>query len=291
MNVAVLMGGMSGERDVSLRSGAAVSEGLRAAGHTVWPVDVTRVDFALPMAAEAAFVALHGTFGEDGGVQRELRRRGIPFTGACEDASRMAFDKRMSKRLFDRNGIPTPAWELVCSGGRPSSRWPLVVKPPCQGSTLGVHLVTRESEWETALEDALRYDTQVIVEEYIAGRELTVGLVDGKTLDAVEIVAPDGWYDYTAKYDSRETEYQIPAPLPASQARECRRLAALVYRTLGCRGMGRVDFRMDTGGNLHVLELNTIPGFTATSLLPKAALHAGMEFPALCDRILHTAAE
>ncbi len=290
MNVAVLMGGISSERDVSLRSGAAVSEGLRAAGHTVWPVDVTRVDFELPAAAEVVFVALHGTFGEDGGVQRELRRRGIPFTGAGEDASRRAFDKRISKRLFARHGIPTPAWELVCSGGRPSSRWPLVVKPPCEGSTMGIHRVTRESEWEPAFQDALRYDTEVIVEEYIAGRELTVGIVDDETLAVVEIVAPDGWYDYGAKYESCETVYHIPAAMPLFEARECRRLAALVYRTLGCRGMGRVDFRMDTAGRFHVLELNTIPGFTATSLLPKAALYAGMKFPALCDRILRTAA-
>ncbi len=155
---------------------------------------------------------------------------------------------------------------------------------------MGVHRVRCDSEWKPALQDALRYDTEVIVEEFIAGRELTVGIVDDETLAVVEIVAPDGWYDYKAKYDSKETVYKIPAPIPASHTCECRRLAVLVYRTLGCRGMGRVDFRMDTAGRLQVLELNTIPGFTATSLLPKAALYAGMEFPALCDRILRTAA-
>ncbi len=290
MHVVVLMGGMSSEREVSLRSGAAVVDGLRMAGHTVSGVDVTSPDFLLPEKVDAVFVALHGTYGEDGAVQQELRRRGVAFTGSDETASRLAFDKRLSKRLFDRHAVPTPPWGVVREGDTPALPWPVVVKPPCQGSTLGVHRVNTADEWPDALADALSYDREAIVECFIAGRELTVGLLDGEALAVVEVVAPNGWYDYRAKYVVGQTEYLVPAPLTVAQTGECRRLAQTVYRVLGCRGMGRVDFRMDPEDRFFVLEMNTIPGFTETSLLPKAARYAGLDFSSLCDRVLQTAA-
>ncbi len=289
MNVAVLMGGPSSEREISLRSGVAVADGLRASGHTVSTVDAQDADFRLPDGTEVVFIALHGAFGEDGGVQRELRRRGMPFTGSDEAASRLAFDKRLSKQVFERHAIPTPAWEIVRAGERPSLPWPVVVKPPCQGSTIGIHRVNAAADWNAALDDALQYDAEAIVETFIDGRELTVGLLDGIALAAVEIVAPNGWYDFEAKYVPGNTFYQVPAALAPETAAACRELALSVYNALGCRGLGRVDLRMQPDGRLWVLEMNTIPGFTATSLLPKAARQGGIEFPELCERVLRTA--
>lgn len=289
MNVAVLMGGMSSEREISLRSGAAVAQGLRQVGHTVGLLDVTTPDFELSPEVEAVFVALHGAFGEDGGVQQKLQDMGLPFTGSGVEASRLAFDKRLSKNIFERHAVPTPPWQIVRSGDRPSLPWPLVVKPPCQGSTIGIHRVDCDADWEMALADALQYDTEAIVEAFIDGRELTVGLVNGEPLAVVEIVASGGWFDYQAKYVSGTTEYRVPAPLTEAQSKACRALAAKVFEVLGCHGVGRVDFRMRPDGGLYVLEMNTIPGFTATSLLPKAARYGGLEFPELCNRILQTA--
>jgi D-alanine-D-alanine ligase len=167
----------------------------------------------------------------------------------------------------------------------------VVVKPPCQGSTVGAHRVLCEADWAPATADALRFGDEALVETYIAGRELTVGIVGDEALPVIEIEAPDGWYDYAAKYTPGLTRYRVPAPLDAAVADRCRRLGLEAYRALGCRSMGRVDFRMDAQGGLYALELNNIPGFTETSLLPKAAQAAGIGFPALCDRILRLAAE
>jgi D-alanine-D-alanine ligase len=289
--VAVLKGGPSEEREVSLRSGAAVAAGLREAGYRVAEIDVRGARLNLPRDTEAVFIVLHGAFGEDGQIQQLLDERGLPYTGSGTAACRTSFDKRLSKEVFRRTGIPTPDYELLGPGQAPTLPLPVVVKPPCQGSTIGVHRVAAAAEWDAALTDALRFGNEVVVETYIPGRELTVGVVGATALPPIEIRALDGWYDYRAKYASGgQTQYLVPAPVGAACAARCQELALAAFRELGCRGFARVDFRLAADGGLYVLELNNIPGFTATSLLPKAALAAGIAFPALCDRIMQLAA-
>jgi len=287
--VAVLMGGPSEEREVSLRSGRAIADGLRRAGYAVREVDVINHAFSLPPGCDAAFVALHGEFGEDGQVQDLLTRRGIPFPGARARASRQAFDKVCAKHILMKNGISTPAFEVVRRGQPRVLPLPVFVKPVRQGSSFGCHKVAAEADWPAALADALSYNGEAVVERFIDGRELTVGFVDDEVLPVIEIRAPGNTYDYRAKYTQGLTEYRVPAPLTAEDAARCQALARAAYRALEGRGLGRVDLRMDAAGGLFVLELNTIPGFTETSLLPKAAQAAGYSFPALCDRILRAA--
>ena len=287
--IAVLMGGPSSEREVSLRSGAAIAKGLRQKGYEVAEVDIRGRELELPPGIDAVFIALHGEFGEDGDVQSLLKGRGIPYTGSGVESSRLAFDKVGSKKVFIRKGIPTPDYEVLQRGGKRQLKLPVVVKPVRQGSSIGLHRVFAESEWAAAMEDALKYDADVLVEQFIEGRELTVGVVGDQVLPVVEIRAPGGFYDYAAKYTKGKTEYLVPAPITAEQAKECQSLGLRTFVALGCRGMGRVDIRMTPEGRCHVLEMNSIPGFTETSLLPKAARAAGIEFPELCDRILRLA--
>ncbi|MFH0880864.1 MAG: D-alanine--D-alanine ligase [Lentisphaerota bacterium] len=287
--VAVLMGGPSSERDVSLRSGAAIAKGLRQAGYSVSEVDVTVRQLNVPEGIEAVFIALHGEFGEDGTVQDLLRQKGIPYTGSGPEASRLAFDKAASKKVLGKNNIPTPAWEILDHSHSRRIPVPLVVKPSRQGSSIGVHLVFEDGQWVAAFEDVLAYDREVLVEAYIDGHELTVGVVNGQVLPVIEIRAPDGFYNYNAKYSRGLTEYLVPAPLDEAVTRACQDYALRTFEVLGCAGMGRVDLRMNSKGELFVLELNSIPGFTETSLLPKAAAAAGISFPDLCDRILRSA--
>ncbi len=280
------MGGFSCERAVSLRSGAAVAAGLRQQGYRVSEVDVRRRAFNLPAATEAVFIALHGEFGEDGQLQDWLERRGLPYTGSGPEASRLAFDKALTKRLLQQQGLATPAFEILGPGQRRCLDLPLVVKPVRQGSSFGVHRVLIEKDWPAALADALSYNGEVIVEQFIEGRELTVGLVDHEVLPLIEIHAPENNYDYRAKYTKGLTEYLVPAPLSQQQSELCQDLALRTYQALGGCGLGRVDLRMALDGSVYVLELNTIPGFTETSLLPKAAQCAGYTFPELCGRIM-----
>lgn len=288
--VAVLKGGPSTEREVSLRSGAAVAQGLRQSGYEVVEIDVQTAALDLPTGIEAVFIALHGAFGEDGQVQALLDQRGIPYTGSGAVASQTSFDKRKSKAIFKRAGIGTPDYAVLAPCAPCPLPLPVVVKPPCQGSTIGIHRVFKPEEWGEACRDALRFDGEVLVEAYIPGRELTVGVLGEEALPVIEVIAPDDWYDYAAKYAGQGvTQYLVPAPLPAAAADRCRAVSLQVFRALGCRGMGRVDLRMNSQGEFFVLELNNIPGFTETSLLPKAARAAGLDFPALCDRILQMA--
>lgn len=288
-HVAVLMGGPSAERDVSLNSGHGVAQALRAAGYTVDEVDVTDTTLEIPDGVEAVFIALHGTFGEDGQVQELLRERNMPYTGSDVASSRLAFDKLASKKLFEREGIPTPPYEVLCGSDARTLPIPVVVKPVHQGSSIGIHRVFSEEEWDAALADASVYDERVLVEQFIAGRELTVGMVGDELLPVLEIKAPEGYYDYRAKYTKGVTEYLVPAPLSDECAQTCRDMAGHAFRALGCRGVGRMDFRMNQEEELFILEVNTIPGFTETSLLPKAARAHGIEFPDLCDRIMQMA--
>jgi D-alanine-D-alanine ligase len=284
--VAVFKGGPSAEREVSLASGAAVAQALRRRGFRVEEVDVTDTDPPVPPGTEAVFVALHGTFGEDGGVQALLEARGIPFTGSGAASSRLSFDKVESKKVFDRCGIGTPRYEVLRAGGRRTLPLPVVVKPPRQGSSVGVSVVREEGAWPGALAEALAHGGEALVEAYIEGRELTVGVVGGQVLPVVEICAPNGLYDYGAKYTKGRTEYRVPAPVAPEIARLCQELGWRSFEALGCRAMGRVDIRLGADGAPFVLELNSIPGFTETSLLPKAAAAAGIGFDDLCERIL-----
>lgn len=289
-HVSVLLGGISEEREVSLRSGAAIARGLRAAGYRVTEVDVRSPELDLPEGTDAAFLALHGRFGEDGTVQTLLRERGVPYTGCGPEASRVAFDKTLTRqRLQDAKVAVPPGRSLTRAGEHPPLPCPLVVKPARQGSSVGCHFVFDPSEWGAAVEDALRYGGEAVVETFIEGSELTVGFVGDDALPVIEIRAPQGRYDTRAKYTAGLTEYLVPAPLPAGELDRIRDLASRAYRALDGRGMGRVDLRRSPGGDLYVLELNTLPGFTETSLLPKAAAAAGLSFPALCDRILQLA--
>ncbi|HIE11611.1 MAG TPA: D-alanine--D-alanine ligase [Kiritimatiellae bacterium] len=287
--VAVLMGGPSSEREVSRASGRAVAGGLRRAGYEVVEVDLEGRELVLPDQIEAVFIALHGEFGEDGTVQEVLEERAIPYTGSGPTASRAAFDKVISKRIFVSAGLPVAPYEVI---RRPEERTlplPVVIKPPRQGSSIGVHRVMRERDWQGAFEDTLRYDGEVIVEKFIQGRELTVGVVCDTVLDPIEIRAPRGEYSYHAKYTAGATEYLVPAPLEAEQAALLKAYGWRGFVALGCRGLGRMDMRMDDRGDVYVLEMNNIPGFTETSLLPKAARAAGIDFPELCARIMESA--
>ncbi|MFH0908589.1 MAG: D-alanine--D-alanine ligase [bacterium] len=288
--VAVLMGGPSSEREVSIHSGRAVARALRGLGYDVEEVDVTSTALSLPKGIEAAFVALHGTFGEDGTVQQLLEEQKVPYTGSGAESSRASFDKVLSKKLFEKNGIPTPRYEILKSGQVRTLPLPVMVKPPRQGSSIGISKATTEGEWAAAFRKALEFDSEILIEAFIDGRELTVGVVGDQVLPVVEIRAPDGQYNYHAKYTKGVTEYLVPAPIDPDIARRCRQIAWQTFVALGCRGMGRVDIRLTPDGEPFVLELNNIPGFTETSLLPKAARAAGIAFPQLCEIILNLAA-
>lgn len=301
--VAVLMGGTSNERDVSLNSGRNVVEALQSLGkYDVIPtiLETDSLD-ALPAKVDACYIALHGGWGESGGVQAALDARGIPYTGPGAKASRLAMDKIATKRVLDAAGIPnaTP-WTVVTDPAAPCPiPLPCVVKPPMDGSTVGISRVRTPEEWPSALALALQTDaalrarlglstpSEALAEAFIPGREMTVGIVGREVLPVVEICAPGGWYGYEEKYQSEETRYPFPtdAFLP-----EMQRLALAAYDATGCRGVTRVDFRITPEGNLYVLELNTSPGMTGHSLVPKAAAHAGIDFGPLCDRILSLAA-
>ena len=285
--VAVMMGGPSSERAVSLRSGAAVARALRERGHAVAEVVVGEdCSFELPAGTRAAFVAMHGKFGEDGTVQALLRERGIPHTGSSPEASARAFDKSLSKPTLAAAGVPTPPFVLLRAGQPRSLPRPLVVKPVRQGSSVGISRVFREEEWEAALDAALAFDDVVLAEVYVPGRELTVGVVGEQVLPVVEIVAPGDFFDYRAKYTPGVSRHLVPAPISEDVARACREAALAAFRALGCSGMGRVDLRLRDDGEVFVLELNNIPGMTELSLLPDAARAHGWSFPELCERIL-----
>jgi len=288
-NVAVLKGGFSAEREVSLESGAAIAGGLRKAGYIVTEIDVISPDFTVPAGIEAVFIALHGTFGEDGGAQTRLTELGLPYVGADAEASRRSFDKLLTEICLRKAGVPVPASETLRRGDTRTLPLPVAVKPPRQGSSVGCSLVFTESEWIPAIDDALKYDDEILVQQFIPGREFTVGMVDGEVLPIVEIVTASGWYDYTAKYKVETTRYVIPAELDEKTAGRMQAATRETVAALGSRGFGRVDFRMTPEGEQFVLELNTIPGFTSHSLLPKAAAAAGIEFSVLCDRIMKTA--
>ncbi|NNC87917.1 MAG: D-alanine--D-alanine ligase [Akkermansiaceae bacterium] len=295
--IAVLMGGPGSEREVSLASGKAVVEALAGEGLTAVGVDVTDRAPVLPDGTDLAMNVIHGTFGEDGELQSYLEGLGVPYTGAGVKSSRLAFDKVASKECFLQAGVPTPVSERVdCSGElrMPEMDLPYVVKPPREGSSVGVHIVREEAEARAAMADASKYGDEVLVEQFIDGKELTVGIVGDEIFPVIEIIPPeDGWYDMATKYpwmsggSGTGSQYVCPAELAPGETAAIQAAAWQAHQCLGIEVYSRVDVLLDSFGNPYILEANTIPGMTASSLLPKAAAAAtpAYSFGALCRLI------
>jgi D-alanine--D-alanine ligase len=300
--IGVVMGGPSAEREVSLNTGAAIVQALQEKNYNVVGIDLDPPHFVEQLrenGIEVVFNAIHGLYGEDGRLQGALELLGIPYTGSGVLASAIAMDKGISKRLFVSADIPTPQYQLLKrdDGMGPDVQQaildefepPFVVKPSTQGSTIGLTIVQEAEELAAALEVAFSYDTEVLVEEFIDGSELTVAILGGKkpeALPAIEIVPYSGVYDYHAKYTKGATEYFVPARIDAETSKVTKEVALAAFKILGCSGVARADVRLDPSNHPYVLEVNTIPGMTATSLVPKAAAAAGISFPDLCERVL-----
>lgn len=294
--IGVFLGGISAERAVSLRTGAAVAAALRRKGYDVREIDI-REDWlgtVRDAGVDAAFIALHGRFGEDGCIQAACELARLPYTGSGVAASAVAMSKMLGKRMAAAAGVPCPPDEVyegseIAGAKPPPFGFPLVVKPDREGSTVGVTIVRSAAEWEGALDLAARHDSRVIAEGYVAGREITVSIVNGRVFPAIEIVPKSGFYDYNAKYSKGETEYVIPVPMERDILQRAAEYTRRVAQALRLRGAARVDYRVDRAGNVFFLEANTIPGMTETSLLPKAARFDGMPFEELVEEILSDA--
>ncbi len=298
--VAVVMGGLSAEREVSLNTGAGVFAALREnkwdAVAIDWKAGTNLAQLLEDAGADVVWNALHGTFGEDGAVQGLCACLRIPCTGSGILASALAMDKVMSKRIFESNNIPTPRWQLLPHDGpadgsdASSLEWqlPCVIKPANEGSSVGVSVVEQRSELAAAIASARQFHGPVIVEDYIAGTEVFVGILNDRVLGSVEVRPATKFYDYEAKYKRTDTQYLLPPELPADVMVRCEQHALASYRALGCSGHARPDLRITTTGDVFVLEVNTLPGMTATSLLPKIAKRAGMTYATLCEEILTT---
>jgi len=286
------MGGPGSERDVSLATGRGVSKALRSLGPDVVDVDVRDEDFQLPKDVDLAFLTIHGTFGEDGTLQKILEDRGISYTGEGVEGSRSAFDKFLTKEKFRAHNVVTAEWEVIEVGQRPKIPVPLVVKPPCQGSTVGVVIVKNESELDSAIKEAGKYDRKLLVEKFLSGRELTIGILGDQALPILEIIPKGGFYDFTNKYPFLNpqagggAEHVCPARIDEKKTAEIQELALRAFRALGLRVYGRVDVILSDSGEPFVLEVNTIPGMTEASLLPEAAAVAGIGYVDLCARII-----
>jgi D-alanine-D-alanine ligase len=279
---------------VSLRSGAAVAAALRSLGHAVTEVDPRDGRFDLPKETDVVFLALHGTFGEDGTVQVQLEKLGVPYTGCDVEASRIAFDKVLTKQKCIAAGVPTAKFVVVHSEQAPlpkDLRLPLVVKPVRQGSSVGLQFVERAEDWPKALAEALKFDSEVLVEEKIIGRETTVGILDGVVLPVVEVRPHNGVYDAHSKYTVGATDYFCPADFDVATTRRIQDAALGAFHAIGGRDYARVDVMVRADGAPVVLEVNTLPGMTGTSLLPKAAAAAGLDYAQLCQRMIELALE
>lgn len=331
MRIAVLFGGTSEERDVSIASGAQVFKALRQTGHHVVAVDTARglldsaeerrllasgvapvppgeEELALLRAGspgalaetpalrevDVVFLALHGGTGEDGTLQALLDLAGVAYTGSGHGPSAAAMDKDLSKRLFRAAGIPTADWlmaPVTADEAGEALGWPLVVKPNQQGSTVGLTVVKRPQDFDAAVAEAFRYDREVMAERFVPGRELTVGVLDDAPLAVGEIIPRGEIFDYESKYQEGGAEEVFPADLPPDLTERVRALGLAAHRALKLEGYSRADFRLDPEGGLWCLEVNTLPGMTATSLLPQSAAAVGIPFPELCERICRLALE
>lgn len=290
--IAVLMGGPGSERDVSLATGRGVSKALRSLGVEVVDVDVHDEHFALPKDVDLAFITIHGTFGEDGQLQKILEERSVPYTGDGVEPSRAAFDKILSKEKFREHNVVTPEWEVVEVGQRPTISVPLVVKPARQGSTVGVVIVKNASELDSAMAEAGKYDQKLLIEKFVSGRELTIGVLGDQALPILEIIPKGGFYDFNNKYPFLNpqggggAEHVCPAKIDPNKTKQIQEQALHAFRALGLVVYGRVDVLLPDSGEPFVLEVNTIPGMTEASLLPEAAAAAGINYVDLCARII-----
>ena len=311
MRIGVLMGGMSTEREISLKSGTAVYHALIQKGYSVVAIDVGRDIYSkiTKEKIDIAFIALHGKYGEDGTIQGLLEIMGIPYTGSGVLASAISINKVLAKKLFMLNRIPTPAFKIVKKGTVVDNAifkdlgLPFIVKPNSQGSTIGVSIVHDKNEASYAIKKALKYDDTALIEKFIKGRELTVGILCNKALPIIEIrprsttgsvsvragaqgIRKNWMYDFKAKYTKGITQYVAPAPLSKMLEKRLVDIAFKAFNTLGCNGTARIDIMLDKRNKPYVLEVNTIPGMTELSLLPKAAACAGISFPELVEEIL-----
>ena len=294
--VGVFFGGVSVEREVSLRTGAATAAALRRKGYDVREIDIRKdwLDVVKGAEVDVAFLALHGRLGEDGCIQAACELAGLPYTGSGVVSSAVAMSKAFSKRLVAAAGVPCLPDEVYESSQLPDAKppsfgFPLVVKPEQGGSAIGVTIVHDLLMWKEAVELAARHDSLVLAERYVAGREVTVSIVNNRVFPAIEIVPKSGVYDYHSKYTQGQTEYLIPVPMERDVLERASEYTKRVARTLRLRGAARVDYMVDRAGNIFFLEVNTIPGMTETSLLPKAAKFDGMSFEDLVEEILFDA--
>jgi D-alanine-D-alanine ligase len=291
LNITVMLGGPSAEREVSLRTGKAAARALRSLGHHVTELDPVPGQWQLAPGTDVVFLALHGTYGEDGVVQAELDRLGVPYTGCGAESSRIAFDKVLTKERCVKAGVPTAPYVVIRDATTPlpsNLQLPLVVKPVRQGSSVGLQFVDELAQWQSALQNSLHFDSEVLIEERVIGRETTVAILDDVALPIVEVRPKTGAYDYANKYTAGATEYFCPADFDAATTRRIQNAALGAFRAVGGRDYARVDI-MVRGNDPVVLEVNTLPGMTETSLLPKAAAAAGISYEKLCQRMIDLA--
>lgn len=290
MNITVLLGGPSAEREVSLVSGGAVARALRDMGHNVFESDISPANLsALDHPADVIFPVLHGAFGEDGQLQEILERRGLAFVGSGSKAARLGMDKVATKRAWEKAGLPTPPYRVITSPDQAIPEEECVVKAIDSGSSIDVFVCRGSAEGPVAAKDAVRTilarHGKALVEKYIRGPELTVGLLEEKPLAPIRIVPQREFFDYEAKYKDKQTEHRFDTGLPQDVIRKCQALAEKANAVVGARDLARIDIMLDEQHNPYLLEINTLPGFTPTSLLPEAAKHAGIEFGPLVDRL------
>ncbi|RFC45385.1 MAG: D-alanine-D-alanine ligase [Verrucomicrobia bacterium] len=290
--IAVLMGGPGSERPVSLASGAGVAAALRSLGAEVFEVDVHGPDFELPESTDLAFNVIHGTFGEDGQLQRILEARGVLYTGEGVAGSELAIDKIATKRRLLAHGVPTALFEVLRGEEPPTMPLPFVLKAPREGSSVGVYIVREPAEVEARLRDVRRFASEILVEEYVSGRELTVGILGETALPVVEICPKQGFYDFKNKYpflnpQAAGADHWCPAPLEPRVAQQVQQMALAAHKALGLEVYSRVDFLLSEKMGPVVLEINTIPGMTQVSLLPEAAAAAGISYAQLCSEVIN----
>ena len=293
LHITVMLGGPSAEREVSLRTGAAAAKALRSLGHQITELDPKDPSaWTLPPRTDVVFLALHGTYGEDGAVQKKLDEMGIRYTGCDAESSRIAFDKCLTKQKCVASGVPTAPFLVFDS---PAAEWPagwqppVILKPVRQGSSVGLQYVDRVADWGRALAEALRHDSQVLLEERILGRETTVGILENQALPVVEVRPKSGGFDYHNKYTAGATDILCPAPFDDAVTARIQAAALGAFRAVDGRDFARVDVMVRPSGEPVVLEVNTLPGLTELSLLPKAAAAAGIDYVELCRRMIELA--
>ncbi len=290
--IAVLMGGPGSEREVSLATARGVAKALRSLGSEVVEIDVRDENFRLPDDIDLAFITIHGTFGEDGQIQKILEDRGIAYTGDNASASEIAWDKIRTKEKFQEHGVATPAWEVIHAGQKPTIPVPLVVKPAREGSTVGIVIVKTREQLEPAIAEASKYDRELLIEKFVSGRELTIGILGDQALPIIEIIPKGGFYDFNNKYPFLNPQagggakHVCPANIDAEKTNEVQQLALRAFRAADLQVYGRVDVILPDNEPATVLEVNTIPGMTEASLLPEAASAAGISYTDLCARII-----